>query len=63
MEEGVASPLDELPLLLTVEEAAAVLRIGRTLAHALARRYEAGGGREGLSVVRLGGCLRVPRWR
>jgi hypothetical protein len=62
IEEEAASPLDELPLLLTVEEAAAVLRIGRTLAYALARRYEASGGREGLPVVRLGGCLRVPRW-
>lgn len=62
IEEGVASPRDELPLLLTVEEAAAVLRIGRTLAYALARRYETSGGREGLPVVHLGGCLRVPRW-
>jgi hypothetical protein len=50
------------PLLHTVEEAADVLRIGRTLAYALARRYEATGGAEGLPVIRLGNCLRVPRW-
>lgn len=52
----------QLPLLLTVEEAAAVLRIGRTLAYSLARRYEETGGVDGLPVVRLGNCLRVPRW-
>ena len=52
----------EPPLLHTVEEAAEVLRIGRTLAYALARRYEDTGGLEGLPVIRLGNCLRVPRW-
>lgn len=52
----------ELPLLFTVEEAAGVLRIGRTLAYSLARRYEETGGGSGLPVIRLGSCLRVPRW-
>ncbi|MGI9028628.1 MAG: helix-turn-helix domain-containing protein [Ilumatobacteraceae bacterium] len=47
---------------LTVPEAAAELRIKRTLAYELARRYLASGGREGLPVIRIGGCLRVPRW-
>jgi hypothetical protein len=47
---------------LTVEEAAGVLRIGRSLAYQLAREYDATGGLSGLPVVRLGGCLRVPRW-
>ena len=47
--------------LLTVPEAARLLRIGRTLAYELARRWEATGGREGLPVVRVGRLLRVPR--
>ena len=48
--------------LLTVEEAAGVLRIGRSLAYQLAGEYDATGGVSGLPVIRLGGCLRVPRW-
>jgi hypothetical protein len=48
------------PAFLTVEEAAAVLRIGRTAAYLLARRWEATDGAEGLPVVRLGRLLRVP---
>lgn len=48
--------------LLTVEEAASVLRIGRSLAYQLSGEYEASGGLSGLPVIRLGGCLRVPRW-
>jgi hypothetical protein len=46
--------------MLTVVEAAGVLRIGRTLAYQLASRYLAGEP-DGLPVIRLGGCLRVPR--
>ena len=53
-------PADQ-PEVLTVEEAAAVLRIGRSAAYALARRYRATGGREGLPVIELGRHLRVPR--
>jgi len=53
----------ELPDVLTVEEAAALLRIGRRTAYELAARFEATGGREGLPVVRLGRCLRVSRAR
>lgn len=48
--------------LLTVEEAASVLRIGRSLAYQLAGEYDATSGVSGLPVIRLGGCLRVPRW-
>jgi hypothetical protein len=46
--------------LLKVEEAAAVLRIGRTKAYAMAREWRATGGRSGLPVVDLGNVLRVP---
>lgn len=48
-------------LVLSVEQAAALLGIGRSLAYELARRYLATGGAEGLPVLRLGRCLRVPR--
>ncbi len=52
---------DELPEVLTIEEAAKVLRISRGAAYALARQWLDSGGREGLPVVRLGRSLRVPR--
>jgi len=49
--------------LLTVQEAADYLRIGRTLAYQLAHEYTNSGGTSGLPVIRLGEkCLRVPRW-
>jgi excisionase family DNA binding protein len=51
------------PDFLTIEEAAAVIRIGRTVAYQLARRYLSTDGREGLPVVRFGRQLRVPRAR
>ena len=54
--------LAHYPLLLTVEEAAGVLRISRAHAYELARRYEASDGTEGIPVLRVGNCLRVPRW-
>lgn len=53
--------LDDLPEVLTVEEAAAVLRIGRGAAYELARRFRTTGGTDGLPVVALGRSLRVPR--
>ena len=58
---GPTPSLDELPEVLTIEEAAKVLRIGRGAAYALARQYLDSGGRQGLPVVRLGRSLRVPR--
>jgi hypothetical protein len=53
-------PLEDLLAMLTVEEAALVLRIGRSLAYQLANRYVTSDGIDGLPVVRLGGVLRVP---
>lgn len=53
--------LKELPEVLTVEEAAELLRIGRGAAYELARVWRQSDGREGLPVVRLGRSLRVPR--
>ncbi len=52
----------QLPEMLTVEEAARVLRIGRTKAYALTREWRATGGRSGLCCRNIGGVLRVPRW-
>ncbi len=52
--------LEDLPAMLTVDEAARVLRIGRSLAYQLATRYLDSGGTDGLPVLRLGGVLRVP---
>src|SRR5438045_6501787 len=49
------------PDFFTVEEAARVLRIGRTAAYALSRRWRDTEGREGLPVVPVGRLLRVPR--
>jgi Helix-turn-helix domain len=51
----------KVPDLLTVEEAAAVLRIGRTKAYAMAREWRATGGRSGLPVKDFGNVLRVSR--
>jgi hypothetical protein len=49
------------PDFLTVEEAARVLRIGRTAAYLAAKRYREAGGADGLPVVAIRGSLRVPR--
>jgi excisionase family DNA binding protein len=46
--------LSDLPLALTVEEAASVLRLGRTAAYAAVRRGD-------IPTVRVGKSLRVPR--
>jgi excisionase family DNA binding protein len=50
-----------VPDLLTVEEAAALLRIGRTKAYAMAKEWRSSDGASGLPVVDLGHRLRVPR--
>jgi len=51
--------LDECPELLTITEAAQVLRISRATAYAEANRFERTG--EGLPVIRVGRSLRAPR--
>lgn len=53
--------LDELPLMLTVAEAAAVLRISRTTAYKLAEEGRVTGGLCGLPTVKLGSRLLVRR--
>ena len=50
------------PDFLTVEEAADVLRIGRTSAYRQARRYLATNGEEGLCADRFGKQIRIPRF-
>jgi len=60
-ERGGPMALDQFPDFLTVEEAASVLRIGRSLAYQLARQWRVTGGRSGLPVIDLGHKLRVPR--
>jgi hypothetical protein len=53
--------VEAVPSLLTVEEAARVLRVGRTKAYAMAQEWRATGGCSGLPVVDFGNVLRVPR--
>ncbi|HZD22980.1 MAG TPA: helix-turn-helix domain-containing protein [Acidimicrobiia bacterium] len=53
--------VERLPVLLTVEEAGALLRVGRTKAYAMAREWRETDGRSGLPVIELGHALRVPR--
>ncbi len=61
MDASAISGVPTAPLL-TVEEAARVLRIGRSLAYQLAQDYDSSGELSGLPVIRIGNCLRVPRW-
>ena len=52
---------DTHPEVLTVEEAAALLRISRNAAYAAARQWRATGGREGLPCIEIGRSVRIPR--
>lgn len=52
---------EDLPLFLTVEQAAAVLQIGRSKAYELTVEWERTGGKSGLPFVRWGSLKRVPR--
>lgn len=53
--------LDGLPLMLTIAEAAVVLRISRTSAYKLAEEWRRTGGANGLPTVQLGSRLLVRR--
>jgi len=61
----VDEPIDEwnaLPIMLTIDEAARVLRIGRSKAYEMAATYTSSGGTQGLPCLRLGDLLRVPKF-
>ena len=60
--DDVMAALAEMPLMLTLTEAASILRVGRTSAYEEANLYEASGGRRGIPVIRIGRLFRVPRW-
>lgn len=51
----------DLPEVLTIDEAADVLRISRNTAYTLARVWRETDGQRGLPVIELGRSLRVPR--
>jgi hypothetical protein len=52
---------DDLPLVMTLDQARSVLNVGRTTTYALARQFVASGGQEGLPVVLVGGTYRITR--
>jgi Helix-turn-helix domain len=52
---------DTDPKVLTIEEAASLLRISRNAAYAAARQWRATGGGQGLPCIEIGRTLRVPR--
>lgn len=55
----MAESLDQA--FLTVEQAAEVLGISRNTAYLATKRYRKTKGMEGLPVIKVGGCLRVPK--
>lgn len=46
---------------LTIQEAAAILRISRNAAYAAARKWRATGGKVGIPCIEIGRTVRVPR--
>lgn len=52
---------DELPEMLRVEEAARLLRIGRSTAYGAVTQFQVTGGREGIPSIRINRTLRVPK--
>lgn len=56
----MADDWSDLPMLLTVEEAGRLLRVGRSHAYNQVTLYFASGGTDCVPALRLGGWLRVP---
>ena len=56
-----ATETDTSTEVLTVDEAAAILRISRNAAYAAARQWRTTGGKAGLPCIEIGRTLRVPR--
>ncbi|WCO67939.1 helix-turn-helix domain-containing protein [Iamia majanohamensis] len=56
-----ATETDAPAEVLTIDEAAAILRISRNAAYAAAREWRATGGKTGLPCIEIGRTLRVPR--
>jgi hypothetical protein len=56
----MASLVDQHGPFLRVEEAARLLRISRTSAYVLARRWLDTAGTDGLSAVQIGRSIRIP---
>ena len=63
MIESAADGTSRPPDFLTLDEAAAVLRVGRSTAYREANAFEASGGKTGIPVIRYGKLFRVPRCR
>jgi hypothetical protein len=57
----IMSSVDTTTEVLTIEEAAVVLRISRNAAYAAARQWRATGGETGIPCIEIGRTLRVPR--
>jgi len=61
MSTSAASELSADPFMLTVDEAAAFLNIGRAASYELVHLFEDSGGAEGIPAVRIRRVWRVPR--
>jgi hypothetical protein len=56
-----ATETDAPTEVLTIDEAAAILRISRNAAYAAARQWRATDGKAGIPCIEIGRTLRVPR--
>jgi excisionase family DNA binding protein len=59
--EVLLMSLDGMPEMLRVEEAAKVLRVGRSAAYEAVAVFQATGGAEGIPAIRIGRSVRVPK--